>query len=240
MTRSSVVFLFNLVQDVSIIRPLAYLLRRESDHEIVFLISHRFLDRDRQRIWQREIAQMRVDLCASMYLYGSPLDAHTIIQGLSGYIVAASESNLGGHVETHDVFRIAPPNLLRVVLQHGFECVGFLQNREHNIAHGRNVTFAADVICSWMPASETTATPVSERDKICVTGPSTVLQHPGRGDKPLGGGGDSSARTSIPFVCGRRAITPLLSWTSSSSSVTLSTTSAKTSRCGRILAASTS
>lgn len=176
---SSIVFLFNLVQDVSIIRPLVYLLRRETDHEILFLVSHSFLDRDRQKIWQRELAQMRVDINAKMSLYENVADAFTILQSRRGFLVAASESSLSGHVSTHDVFRVAPQGFVRVTLQHGYECVGFLQNREHNLAHGLNVTFAADVLCGWSEAEVLSSMPLSERSKLYVTGPSAVLQRGG-------------------------------------------------------------
>lgn len=176
---SSIVFLFNLVQDVSIIRPLAYLVRRETDHEIVFLVSHGFLDRDRQKIWQRELGQLRADIGAEMSLYATALDAFTILQSRHGFLVAASESSLSGHMATHDVFRAASQGFVRVTLQHGYECVGFLQNREHNLAHGLNVTFAADVLCGWSEAPILSSMPLSERSKLYVTGPSTVLQRGG-------------------------------------------------------------
>ncbi len=64
-------------------------------------------------------------------------------------IFAASESNLPAHHETSGVFQVAPPTYLRVTLQHGFECIGFVQSREHVMSHGRNVSFAADIVCGW-------------------------------------------------------------------------------------------
>jgi hypothetical protein len=186
---SSVVFLVNLIQDVNVIRPLAYMLAQETDHEIVFLISHHFLERDDQKIWQRELAQIRADIGAEMGLYETALDAFTVIRHRHGYLVAGSESSLPHHAETHEVFRIAPPGFLRVTLQHGFECVGFLQSREHSAAHGRNVTFAADVLCGWCEAPVLDTMPQSERSKLYVTGPSTVLQRMGGEEGPSGTGG---------------------------------------------------
>lgn len=187
---SSIIFIFNLLQDVNIIRPLAYLARRETDAEIVFLISHRFLDRDRQKIWQRELAQMRANINADMHLFDAALDAFTVIQNRRGILIAASESSLSGHADTHNVFRVAPPGFTKITLQHGFECVGFLQNREHIMAHGRNITFAADILCGWCEAPVLSTMPASQRSKLYVTGPSTVLQRSvvKAGRKTLGGG----------------------------------------------------
>lgn len=188
--RQSVVFLLNLVQDVSVIRPLAYLVRRETDHEIIFLVSYKFVERDRSRIWQRELAQIRADLDSELFVFQTSLDAFSVIQNRRGFLVAGSESNLPGHADTHDVFRIAPAGFTRITLQHGFECVGFLQNREHIIAHGRNITFAADILCGWSEAPVLTAMPMTERSKLFVTGPPTILQRSGqRKNEPSGGGG---------------------------------------------------
>ncbi|NSY19759.1 glycosyltransferase [Neorhizobium sp. AL 9.2.2] len=175
MTRPTIVFLFNLVQDVSVLRPIAMMARRDFDCEIVFMVSHLFFGRDKRMTWQRELAQLRVDLGASIHLYQTPSEAFAVLQNRRGIILAGSESNLSAHAETHHVFRAAPPSFLTVTLQHGFECVGFLQTREHDLAHGRNVTFAANVVCGWCEAPTLTALALSERPKLYVTGPSTVL-----------------------------------------------------------------
>jgi hypothetical protein len=173
-----VAFLFNLVQDVNILRGLVYLTARETDARIVLLVSQGFLKRDRQLIWQEEVATMAADAQASIYLYGNPGEACATLAGSSGLIFAASESNLKAHCETGDVFRAAPSSFLRITLQHGLECVGFLQSREHTISHGRNISFAADVVCSWFGAKSLTSLTASERSKLYVTGPPFLLQRP--------------------------------------------------------------
>lgn len=190
MRAKHVVFLFNLLQDVNILRPVVYLAAREFDVRILILVSGRFLDRDTRRAWQREIAQMSADVGAETYIYPTPIEAFAILQDKQGLIFAGSESSLPGHVETHDVFRTAPASFRKITLQHGHECVGFLNNREHDIAHGRNVTFAADVVCGWSAASKLKSLVYSERPKLYVTGPSTVLQTlapPPGAPRPSGG-----------------------------------------------------
>ena len=187
--RRDIVFLLNLMQDVNIIRPLAYLAARDLDVSIIFLVTSKFLERDILRMWQKEVSEIAADIGASIHIYETALDAVAILQGRHGIIIAASESNLSAHTETHDVLRVAPQSFLKVTLQHGYECVGFLQNREHIIAHGRNITFAADVICGWCDAASLTSLAASERPKLYVSGPTLVLNAVDpRSNPPVSGG----------------------------------------------------
>jgi len=171
----SVFFLLNLVQDVNILRPLVYLAARETKARIGLLVSGAFLKRDRQKIWQSEVAALASDTGSSLYLYDTPAEAHAVLGDGSGVIFAASESNLPAHHETSGVFRIAPQSYVRITLQHGLECIGFLQSREHVMSHGRNVSFGADIVCSWFEAEALTSLIASQRSKLYVTGPPTLL-----------------------------------------------------------------
>ena len=190
MKRSHIVFVLNLLQDVSVIRPIAYLAGRELDSSIIFLVSARFLERDALRIWQRELAQIAAETGGSIHLFETAAEGFVVLQGKRGVVIAASESTVSGHSETHNLFRIAPPSFLKVTLQHGFECVGFLQNREQVIAFGRSNTFAADVICGWCEAHTLTQLVASQRPKLYVTGPPMLLNAAPRGnaDTPVTGG----------------------------------------------------
>lgn len=172
----SIVFAINLVQDVNIVRGLVYLTRREIEADIHFLVSQAFLKRDRLQVWQAELAAMAEATDASMHLFGTTAEAYAVLEGKSGIVFAASESNLSAHRETAEIFEIAPPSFLRITLQHGLECVGFLQSREHVLSHGRNIWFHADVICGWAPPSALTSLTASQRSKLYVTGPPTLLQ----------------------------------------------------------------
>lgn len=174
--RRHVVFLVNLLQDVNIVRPLVHLAARELGASILFLMSDKFVERDTQGIWQAEIQELAAEVGGAVQVYESEFDAFRALAGKAGVLIAASESNLSAHTHTHNVFRAAPAAFLKVTLQHGFECVGFLQNRDHSRAHGRNVTFAADVICGWCDLAAMPSVAPSERSKYFLTGPSALLQ----------------------------------------------------------------
>lgn len=190
MLRDRIFFVTNLLQDINILRPLVYLAARETDARIGFLVSDRFLGRDLQGIWRAEILALAAEVGASVHVYATAAEAFVLLQGGRGLLIAGSESDLGAHDVVHDLFRTAPPGYLRITLQHGLECVGFLQNREHVMAYGRNVGFAADVVCSWAYPPTLAAMIPSQRSKLYVTGPSTLLQVAVRGpDHPPVAGG---------------------------------------------------
>lgn len=176
MNRRHVVFMLNLLQDVNIVRPLAYLAARQMDVVVAFLVSDRFRIRDKQGVWAIEIERIAAEIGAEIAVYDSEYAAFQWLQNRHGALIAASESNLSAHHEVHNVFRIAPSDFVKVTLQHGLECVGFLQNRDHDRAHGRNVRFGADIVGGWLEADRMCSMAPSERSKLMVTGPGLVLQ----------------------------------------------------------------
>ncbi len=173
--RPEIVFLFNLLQDVNIQRGLVQLAAQETGAGLRFLVSEAFLKRDRLQIWQKELTALAAETGAELHVFGTMAEVHAILQGRGGMIFAASESNLDAHWQTRDTFRVAPPSFLKVTLQHGLECVGFLQSREHVIGHGRNISFNADVVCAWQNRDRLSALTVAGRGKVYVTGPPTLL-----------------------------------------------------------------
>ena len=173
--RRRVVFLINLLQDVNIIRPLALLAARDTELQISFLVSDRFNTRDKRKIWMPELNRLAKLTHASVTIYDSPFSAFQSLQGGVGLIVAASESNLSAHAQTHDVLRAAPPAYLKVTLQHGFECVGFLHSQEHDRAHGDTVRFASDIVAGWSPAHKQRSMAASEKSKYYLSGPTALI-----------------------------------------------------------------
>jgi hypothetical protein len=181
MGAGQVVFLINLLQDINIVRPLALLAASQLDADVRYLISDRFILRDTLGTWQVELDELSAGTRGQQHVYDSEYAALQVLQGGRGLLIAASESSLSAHSHTHNVMRAAPSEFLKVTLQHGFECVGFFQSREHNKAHGQRITFGADVACGWCDESVMSTLAPSERSKYMVTGPTSLLYAPSAG-----------------------------------------------------------
>ena len=175
-SRAHAIFVINLLQDVSVLRPLAFMAARDFGFSTEFLVVDLFSKRDVSGTWQRELNEMATSLGAAILPYDNEMDAWRHLQGKAGLLFAGSESNLAAHAATHRLFRAAPASFITVALQHGLECVGLLQSRDHDLAHGREVAFAADVVCVWCDDARLTSLAPSQRSKLHVTGPSALLQ----------------------------------------------------------------
>ena len=175
-SRAHAIFVLNLLQDVNVLRPLAFMAARDFGFSTEFLVVDLFSKRDVSGAWRRELDEMAASVGAAILACDSEVDAWRHLQGKGGLLFAGSESNLAAHAATHRLFRAAPPSLITIALQHGFECVGLLQSREHDLAHGREVTFAADVVCVWCDDARLTSVAPSQRSKLYVTGPPALLQ----------------------------------------------------------------
>ena len=178
MTRPKAIFLLNLVQDVNVSRPLMVMAARDFDFDVTLLIYSNFVGRDLYGIWQSEVEQICHEIGAEAHYYSSDFEAFKHLTG-TGVIFAASESNLPAHSTTHNVFHFAPPTFLKVTLQHGFECIGFRHSGDHDLAHGKTASFGADLVCAWYGVEGLASMAPSQWSKLCVTGPTAVLQQPG-------------------------------------------------------------
>lgn len=189
--RMSAVFLFDLIQDVSVLRPIIRTLAAETNLSLSFLVSHMFERRDRAAIWRAELGELATMVDADIARFDCPLAAMLQLQGKSGLLFSASESNLPAHLVNHQVFLAAPVDFTRITVQHGHECVGFNQNREQSRAHGIAVRFAADILCGWVPVDHLRHLLISERDKYYELGPPQLLNRlydlsGARGDSGVG------------------------------------------------------
>lgn len=173
----SAVFVIDLVQDVNILRPLVFMATRDFGFDALLLVSAKFAARDVLGIWRSELEQICAETGARLELFQSDLDAHGHLTG-QGLLFTASESHLQNHTSMHDLLRHAPPSYVRVTLQHGFECVGFRHSADHVRAHGETASFAADLVCAWSDCDQLPSLAPSQRPKVLVTGPTSVLQMP--------------------------------------------------------------
>jgi hypothetical protein len=190
-----VALVFNLLQDVNILWPIARLVHEETSYPLMLLVSANFVDRDQSGRWMAELNALKADTGASLSVFSTSLAAHDILQNRTGIIFAASESSLNPHRITHELLRGAPTGFTRATLQHGFECAGFHHNREQSLAFGDSVHFAADVICSWTGLDKLTHTSAAEIGKVVVTGPPSEIL------RPPCGAGDGHAIGTTGIVC---------------------------------------
>jgi hypothetical protein len=170
------IFLINLLQDINICRPLVFMTSLDLCLDTAFLVSNKFIKRDTSGSWQKELDQISITTGTPLHYYDNEYEALRFLQEKAGVLVASSESELSAHSPTHDVFRLAPKTFKKITLQHGFECVGFLQSNDHNQAHGEAITFGADIICGWLEDEKLNSLLPSQRAKLCVTGPTSLLQ----------------------------------------------------------------
>jgi hypothetical protein len=182
MTRSTLALHFNLVQDVSVLRPVA-MLAAGMGQACIFLVSPDFCRLDVKGGWRAEIDRLAADIAAPVVVYETPFDAIRALDGHSGLCIAGSESDVRAHLGSHALFRALPANWLKVTLQHGYECVGFLHNARHTAAMGRSITFAADVIVGWFEPSRLLDIAPSERSKLYVAGPPMMIEPVVRADR---------------------------------------------------------
>jgi hypothetical protein len=174
------VFHIDLIQDIAVIAPVARLVRKIGASQIIVLCTHVFSKRDGRKVWEGELLRFCKEIGAKLIKYDSPLDAHQKLKGLRGIIVAGSESNADAHKATHDLFLSNVPGFLRVTLQHGFECLGFLHNHRHTAQFGGNVGSAADIAAAWFPWPLCRDVPPGLRNRIVVTGPSAKIEAEGQ------------------------------------------------------------
>jgi glycosyltransferase involved in cell wall biosynthesis len=178
-----VIFIINLLQDVNILRPLVYLASKDLKLPTEIIVTEGFSERDTDRKWRDEITNMLADTRALVFWVKDDFEAYKVLEGKAGMLFAASESDLSAHAPTHNLFKMAPSGLIKVTLQHGFECVGFLQSKQHIIAHGENITFGADVVCGWSEFERLTSMADSQKSKLLVTGPTSAIQKPCKTNK---------------------------------------------------------
>lgn len=181
MRSPEAVFVVNLLQDVNVLRPLVFV-ARDVGLSPRFLVTNGFDGRDKNGEWRAEIEEIARACRASVQRFSHPVQAVETLRS-GGVVFAGSESNLEAHRPSREVLKCAPRSYITVTLQHGFECVGFLQSRDHTRAHGHEITFVADVVCGWSPAERLTSLATSQRDKLLVTGPTALLQRPQAGPK---------------------------------------------------------
>ena len=174
MTRA-IVFIVDLVQDVNTLRPLMGLARQATSHELLVMASDNFERFDVHGMWARELREICGLLGIPIHHFSSAFEALQLLQHRSGLLISSSESDARAHAGSHALFLAAPPGFIRVTLQHGFECLGFLHNAAHDRSHWQSAHFNADVICGWFGEDRLRSISPSQSAKLVVTGPPLLI-----------------------------------------------------------------
>jgi glycosyltransferase involved in cell wall biosynthesis len=178
MSSPQIVLIFNLLQDVNILRPLAYLAYDDFNIKPLLFLTSGFKKRDRSSTWQNELKHIQNETCGEIVTIDTPWKIWSVLNAeCHGIIITSSESDLSAHRETHSVLRSSPSSFITLTLQHGYECVGFLMNRNHKLAHGNSVGFAADIICTWSSSEHLRDSRPLVRSRMVPTGPSVAIKH---------------------------------------------------------------
>ena len=172
-TGSPIIFHLVLPQDVAVLRPLILLAKSLPGKQLELLVSKGLTG----HAVGAEIEKIRAELNLPIAFCDSGEDAARQLAGKSGILIVGHESSVKPyHAWTHDLFTSVGDSFLKVTLQHGFECVGFLHNAAHEAAHGRDIRFAADVVVGWFAETRLTSMHPAERPKLYVAGPPIMIE----------------------------------------------------------------
>lgn len=156
-------------------RPLIRLACSSSAIDVHLLVTSKFAELDPEGRWTGEIDRLAAEIGVTPFVYESVFDCLGRCGPGRGMIVAGSESDAKAHLQAHELFRAVPGRYRTVTLQHGLECVGFLHNQRHDATAGRAVKFAADIAVSWFDLMHAVSVSATERSKIFVAGPPSMI-----------------------------------------------------------------
>lgn len=170
------IFVFSLIQDVTVLRPLIYLASDDFGVQPILVVTPGFRQRDKSGIWQKELEEFSDECHGQIIQLKKTWQFWQEFGTARGAVIFGSESVLRNHAETRDLARYCPPGLTKIALQHGHECVGFLMNRHHKEAHGDSVGMESDILCSWQPVAHLRDLNPTLQSRIVHTGPSALIR----------------------------------------------------------------
>lgn len=172
---TDVIFLIDLVQDVTTVAPLIRLIRRQTEFRVGVAVAAKFYLRDSTNVWDGVLKRICGEFDAELFTFETEWDLFKILQGRRGFLISSSESTVPAHTVAHRAFKCALSTFITVTLQHGFECLGFLHNSAHDRTYGTRIGFAADVVCSWFSRSVLRSLLPDQEHKLYVAGPPSVV-----------------------------------------------------------------
>jgi hypothetical protein len=196
-----IIFVIDHVQDVNILRPIISFARTLPGTEVSVLTSARFYNFDATGLWASEIKVLCESLRVPIATFATEFEAVVFLQGQRGILISSSDSTARNHIIAHNLLLSAPSGFVTAVVQHGFECLGFLHNAAHDRAYGRHIGFAADIACGWFGPGVLRSIAPNERSKLYVSGPPLLLDAATTPSTPAPSKIDSAGVKSAGLVC---------------------------------------
>lgn len=177
MKMNTAVFVINLIQDINILRPVILLAAKKIRWPVIILVTENFNRKDKEKLWLGELKEIYKLTGSSIYFYSSKLTALSILRKRQGLVFSASESSLRAHSNVYSLFEILPYNFIKITIQHGYECPGLLNSKEHDSIHGHDIHFNADLLCTWQPLEELKTLHVDYHSRVFHTGSTFLLNN---------------------------------------------------------------
>ena len=170
----TILFLFNLITDLYILRKLIFLCKDDTNYDVVLLITKNFLERDKDKTLINELLLIQNEINVEIFIIRDNVNLYNKLNNvIKGILISASESTIKNpcpHAETYEIIKICRSNITTITIQHGFECVGFLQNLNHYFIYGNNIGFGSDIICGWIEKQYQRDLIPSSKSKYVFTG----------------------------------------------------------------------
>ncbi|WP_288239806.1 hypothetical protein [uncultured Prochlorococcus sp.] len=167
----TIYFLLNLLQDLYILRKLIFLFNDDTDYKVEILVTKGFIKRDKDFALTKEIKNIEQEIGINVFYINSNIEIYNKFNNvLKAILISSSESTLDAHAETSNLMKLCKSNIKSITIQHGFECVGFLHNKNHSLHHGSNVGFNADIVCGWIKKEYQRDLINSSKSKYCFLG----------------------------------------------------------------------
>jgi hypothetical protein len=162
-----IVIVLDLLQDFEILKPFIILAAaHDSPFDLRVCITERVV---KSHVWG-EIKPLLQALAVSWFACKSPTDVTAHLERTKSVLLMASESNAKGHAFCHQAARIAPPQTVRICLQHGLECIGLRHHRAHDQQFPYGVRFESDIVMTWCEVDDLPNLHPLERSKCVAVG----------------------------------------------------------------------
>lgn len=147
-------FYISLTQDVFVFRSIIQFMdRRFVDVVKIAIIDDLFFERDSRSNASNELIELAQTY--NLYLIPSWFNLDQLVAEVDGGIgdaipiLFSSESSVAPHAKTYKIARSVRSPLFPILLQHGYECLGFRHSQRQTELFGQSVEFGSKLVLGW-------------------------------------------------------------------------------------------